>query len=97
MIIDLSFNHLSFIVHRSSFISPSCTIASNIGNKIQHCAETEGNNRGKRGMVHLHFEGMALKEIDNLRQNGSVPHSDGTRLEEIPAEAADAKCKGGVV
>ena len=41
--------------------------------------------------------GTALNEIDNLGQNGSVPHSDGTRLEEIPAEVADAKCKGGVV
>ena len=81
MIIDLSFNHLSFIVHRSSFISPSCTIASNIGNKIQHCAETEGNNRGKRGMVHLHFEGTALKEIDNLGQNGLVQCSTGAKSE----------------
>ena len=35
-------------------------------------------------------------EIDYLGQNGSVPHSDGTRMEEIPAEAADAKCKGGI-
>ena len=39
--------------------------------------------------------GTALNEIDYLGQNGSVPHSDGTRMEEIPAEAADAKCKGG--
>ena len=68
---------------------------SSIGNEIQHCAGTEGNDRGKHGMVRQHFEGTALKEIDNLGQNGSVPHSDDTRMEERPAEVAAAKCKGG--
>ena len=45
---------------------------SSIGNEIQHCAGTEGNDRGKHGMVRQHFEDC-LNEVSSAEKRRACP------------------------